>query len=157
MPVSIHYNFSQRFNVSARKAYEWCTDYTPEDQALMQEESAKREIQHITEDILILTDTYFSENQTTTKQKLVCLYPRQLSWTSTHLTGPNKHSQFIYQIVPENKTHSLLKFTALHLDYNLKEGADEKKAERLARELKKLDSENWKLLATEMEKELRKS
>ena len=156
MPVSIHYNFSQRFNVPARKAYEWCTDYTPEDQALMQEESAKREIQHITKDILILTDKYFSEKETVTKQKLVCLYPRQLSWTSTHLTGPNKHSQFLYQITPENKTRCHLRFTALFLNYNLKDHLDKKKTEQLARELKKLDSENWKLLATKMEKELKK-
>ena len=155
MPVSVKYSFNQHFNVPARKAYEWCTNYTSADQALMQEKYAKREIQHIAKDILILTDTFAGEKKLTTKQKLVCLYPRQLFWTSTHVTGPNQHSQFLYQIIPENKKRCFLTFTGLHVDYGFKEDTSQKEIARTSRKLKKIDSETWKLLATEMEKELK--
>ena len=154
MPLTVHYNFSQRFNAPARKAYQWCTDYTPEDQALMQEENATREIHQIAKDVLILTDTYLSKNERTTKQKLVCLYPHQLSWTSTHITGPNKYSQFLYQIVTEGKARCRLHLTALTLIHDT-EAADKKETKKLAQNLKKTDSETWKRLAKIMENELK--
>jgi len=157
MPRAIHYGFSQSFNVSARRAFEWCTDYTPEDQALMKGEKATREVQRISDDTIILVDTYVNEGKSTVKQKLVCLYPSRLRWTSTHLTGPNKHSQFLYEITPQTNRTCSLKFTGLYLDYSVKEGAEEKKAELLAKELKKMDSENWKRLAKEMGKQLKKT
>jgi hypothetical protein len=94
-----------------------------------------------------------NESEKTIKQKLVCLYPSRFFWTSTHLTGPNKYSQFLYEITSQTDGQSCLTFTALHLDYNFKKEED---AERLARDLKKMDSETWKLLAEKMEKELKK-
>jgi hypothetical protein len=156
MPRVIHYGFSQSFNVSARRVFEWCTDYTPEDMALMQEENATREVQHISHDTIILVDTYVSKGKSTVKQKLVCLYSSRLMWTSTHLTGPNRYSQFLYEITPQTDRTCSLKFTGMYLDYSTKEGAVEKEAGRLAKELRKMDSESWKRLATEMEKELKK-
>jgi hypothetical protein len=69
------------------------------------------------------------------------------------LTGPNKYSQFLYEITSQTDGQSCLTFTALHLDYNFKKEED---AERLAKDLKKMDSETWKLLAEKMEKELKK-
>jgi hypothetical protein len=154
MPQPVRYEFTQRFNQPARKAYEWCMNFTPEDQALMGEENATRKVEKITKDTFILTDKFRNEDKTTVKQKLVCLFPDRLMWTSTHLTGPAKHSQFIYEITSKNKTASSLRFTALHIAHNIKEGTDEAAIKRLAKELRSEDSGTWKILANEMEKEL---
>lgn len=152
MPQSIHYHFSQSFNVSALKAYKWCTDYDPHDHALMQV-NAKREIMHVSENTIILTDTYYNKNKNIIKQKLVCLYPDRLSWTSTHLTGPIKYSQFLYEIVPEGKDSCRLEFTGLQIEYNDEKKFSKKEIEMLTEKLRNEDSAAWKLLATEMEKE----
>jgi hypothetical protein len=154
MPLAIHYHFSQRFNVPALKAYKWCTDYDPQDHALMRG-NAKREIVNISENTILLTDTFYNNDKSVTKQKLVCLYPDQLSWTSTHLTGPNKYSQFLYKIVPENKKTCRLDFTGLHIEYGNEKSYSKKEIELLAKKLKKEDSAAWKYLATEMERDSR--
>lgn len=156
MPRAIHYGFGQSFSVSARRAFEWCTDYGPGDMALMREENATREVQRISDDTIVLIDTHVSEGKSTVKQKLVCLYPSRLMWTSTHLTGPNKYSQFLYEITPETDRTCRLTFTGLSLDYSIKR-LGEKGVGQLAKGLEKMDSEIWKLLAKEMEKELNKN
>ena len=132
----VKYRFIQRFNLPAHKAYEWCTDFTPKDPALMRED-ATREVKPITENTFILTDKFQIGGETTIKQKLVCLYPNRLMWTSTHLKGAAKHSQFIYEIKSVTKTTSNLKFTALHLAHDLKGGPFKITTERLAEELRK--------------------
>jgi hypothetical protein len=149
----IHYAFVQKFNVSAHKAYEWCTDYGPSDMALMQKENTTRKVQRISRDTIILVDTFVNAGKPVVKQKLVCLYPDQLSWTATHLTGPNKYSQFLYKITPESKKQCLFELTALYLDYGIKENTEIKR-KHLARKLRKMDSDNWKLLAKTMENDL---
>ena len=123
---------------------------SPGDMALMREENATREVQHISDDVILLNDTYTIEEKTIVKQKLVCLYPHRLTWTSTHLTGPNRHSQYLYEIVPQNDGQCCLNFTGLYLDHSIKEGA-----EGQATRLKKMDSDNWKLLAKELEQDLK--
>lgn len=153
MTQPIKYQFIQRFNLPARKAYEWCTDFTPQDPVLMQEE-ASREVKAITENTFILTDKIQVGGETIIKQKLVCLYPNRLMWTSTHLTGPAKHSQFIYEIKSVTRSRSRLKFTALHLARDLREGIAKTHIEQLSKKLRKADSEVWKNLAREMEKEI---
>ena len=149
----IKYQFSQRFNLPARKAYEWCTNFTPQDPVLMREK-ATREVKSIGENTVILTDKFRVGGETKIKQKLVCLYPNRLMWISTHLTGPAKHSQFIYEIKSITKTTSRLKFTALHLAHDLKEGTVKNSVEQITGELRKTDSDVWKNLAREMEKEM---
>ena len=156
MPRSLHYHFSQRFNVPAAKAYKWCTNYSPEDHVLMGTANAKREILRISESTILLTDTYYSKNDSVTKQRLVCLYPNRLSWASTHLTGPNKYSQFLHEIVPESKGTCRLEFTGLQIEYNNEESLNKKEVEILARKLRKEDSATWKLLAAAMEREFMK-
>jgi len=154
MPSPIRYHFSQRFPVPARKAFEWCTNYSPEDHALMGNEAiAKRQIIRVTDATIILTDTFHTSKGIIEKQKLVQLYPDRLSWVSTHLTGPNKYSQFIYEIYAEGNGASRLDFTALHLEY---ENLDSEAIKSLADRLKKEDSATWKLLAKAMAKELGK-
>jgi hypothetical protein len=151
MPQSIYYRFSQHLSVSAPKAYRWCTDYDPQDHVLMRV-NAEREVMHISEDIIILIDKYHNRNEIIEKQKLVCLYPDRLSWTSTHLSGPIKYSQFLYEIVPESDESCHLNFVGLQIEYNDKRFS-KKEIEMLAEKLRNEDSAAWKLLATEMEKE----
>jgi hypothetical protein len=116
----------------------------------MGEEGVERQITLVTEGVIILKDTFHSEMDIIEKEKLVELYPGQLSWVSTHLSGPNKYSQFLYRISAEGKV-SVLNFTGLHLDYDWKEDA-QSLANRLCRE----DANAWKLLAKAMAKELKK-
>jgi len=156
MPKSIYYHFSQSFNVSALEAYKWCTDYDPHDQALMHVD-AKREIMRVSEDTVILTDTFYNKGKKIIKKKLVCLYPDRLSWTSTHLTGPIKYSQFLYEIVPEGEESCHLDFTGLQVEYNDKKKLSKKEVKMLAEKLRNEDSAAWKLLAKEMEKELKEN
>jgi hypothetical protein len=152
MARSIHYHFIQRLNVPAARAYEWCTDYDPQDHVLMRA-NAKREILRVSENVILLTDTFYNENGSVTKQKLVCLYPNRLFWTSTHLTGPNKYSQFLYEIVQESKSWCRLEFTGLQIEYNAEESLSMKEAEALAEKLRKEDAATWRLLAAAMERE----
>ncbi len=155
MPCAIRYCFSQRFPVSARKAYEWCTDYSPEDHVLMGDTTGvKRQITRVTDDTVVLTDTFHVGDGFVEKQKLVQLYPDRLRWVATHLTGPNKYSQFIYEISAEGNGASSLEFTGLHLEY--KEGLDSEAVKALAAKLRKEDAAAWKLLAKAMKKELHK-
>ena len=149
MPLSIRYQFTQSFLAPAKKAFEWCTDFCQSDYVLMGEESAERQIIHLGENTIILKDVFYSAKGSIEKEKLVALYPEQLFWISTHLTGPNKHSQFLYQILPNGKSASILNFTALHLEY-----AEETNAKLLAEQLCGEDTQAWKLLAKAMANEL---
>jgi hypothetical protein len=153
MPASIRYRFTQKFAFSAKDAYDWCTDFEPQDHKLMGDETATRQIVNVAEGMVILNEVFQTPNGDFEKQKIVHLYPQSRSWVSTHLTGPNKHSQFTYQITPE-KGGSKLEFTALHIDYgkNLTTAEVKTLSERLCRE----DAEAWRLLAEAMTKDLRK-
>ncbi len=148
MALEVRYYFSQRFVVPAQRAFDWCTDFDPKDHVLMGDANAKRQVSHITDATIILKDMFLSAMGSIEKEKLVQLYPNRLSWTSTHLTGPNKYSQFLYKITAEGKGFSALNFTALHIEYDAK--AD---AKVLADRLCKEDSAVWKLLAKTMMEE----
>ena len=154
MVYSIRYQFTQNFSISARKAFNWCTDYDPRDHALMGEANAKRQITHLTGNTIILTETFQTSSGSVEKQKLVQLYPDRLSWISTHIAGPNKYSQFIYEISSKTPKASRLKFTALHLEYE-KSPLSEADVKSLERKLQKEDVDVWKLLAKAMEEQLR--
>jgi hypothetical protein len=153
MTLAIRYHFSQHFNVSARKAYEWYTDYDPGDHELMGDEDAKRLITRLTESTVILTDVYPNSEGVVEKQKLVQFYPHRLSWIATHLTGPNKYSQFIYEISDENGETSLFNFEGLYLDYE-KEDLDTVEIAKLTKKLRGEDAKCWRLLAEAMQKEI---
>ena len=155
MPTPIRYHFNQSFIVSAKEAYLWCTDFTPQDHKLLDENNAEREVVHLADSTLILKETFHTSSGIIEKQKLVQLYPERFSWVSTHLTGPNMYSQFIYEISEKGADISCLDFTALHLEYREKKlGAKEAKV--LAAKLCEYDSKVWKLLAKALEKELKK-
>ncbi len=145
MPISIRYHFIQHFAVSAQEAFDWCTDFDPKDNFLMGEKTAERQINPLSNGVILLKDYFITSVGKIEKQKIVHLYPDQYKWTSTHLTGPNKHSQFLYQITPQSKNASFLTFTALHIEYNEKEDAT-----LLVKRLCKEDAYAWMLLAAAM-------
>jgi len=120
----------------------------------MGDEVAERQITHLTDNTIILTDTFHTVNGIVEKQKLVQLYPDRLSWISTHLTGPNKYSQFVYEILAEGNNASRLDFTALHLEYE-KESLNSEGIKLLAAKLRGEDSEVWKRLAKAMASDLK--
>jgi hypothetical protein len=151
MPITVRYYFSQHFPVYAQKAFEWCTDFDQKDHKLMGDKNAERQVTRVADGVLVLKDTFHTAAGTVEKQKLVQLYPDKHTWASTHLTGPNKYSQFLYQITPQGKGACVLNFTALHLE------PDEKvNAKVLAAHLCKEDSAAWKLLAKAMAEEQNK-
>jgi hypothetical protein len=121
----------------------------------MGENAAERQITRLTDTTIILTDIFHTRKDRVEKKKLVQLYPDRLSWISTHLTGPNKYSQFIYEISAESDGASRLDFTALHLEHE-KENLDSERIKSLADKLKEEDSAAWKRLAKAMAKELGK-
>jgi hypothetical protein len=151
MPVSARYQFRQNFSVSAKEAFDWCTAFNDDDNALMGDSEAKREIIHITNGSLLIKDTFPTPTGTIEKLKLVQLYPNLHRWTSTHLTGPNRYSQFLYAIKPNGKYASFLEFTALHIEYDEKANSD-----ALAECLCCEDAAVWERLAKIMAKDLRK-
>ena len=155
MPYSVRYHFVQCFAVPARKAYNWCTNYEHADHLLMGHEDAERQITHLTDNTLILTDTFTIGGTRVEKQKLVHLYTDRLRWIATHLAGPIQYSQFIYEISADGETASRLDFTGLFIDYG-RENLDKASAKLLADKLRKEDSDTWKLLAKAMTQDLRK-
>lgn len=155
MLTPIRYHFTQAFDVPAKEAYEWCTDFTPQDHQLLEEENAKREVLKISDSTIMLKEVFQTANGIIKKEKLVQLYPDKFSWVSTHLSGPNKYSQFIYEISETSTSTSCLDFTALHLEKSNKE-LSRKEVEAIAENLCKYDSNVWRLLAKAIIRELRK-
>jgi hypothetical protein len=145
--------FNQRFAVSAIEAYKWSTDYRSDDYSLMGLKG-KRRIKKISDDTIILTDTVTVNGEVVEKKRLVRLNSLKLSWTNTHLSGPNRYSQFLYGIVAEGEENSRLDFTGLLVIYGKNKPTPEQIA-LVAREEREQDARIWKLLAKAMEKEIR--
>ena len=112
--------------------------------------NSERTVTKVADSSIIIKDTFHKTEGVIEKQKLVQLYPAQFSWVSTHLTGPNKYSQFLYKILADGPDRSILDFTALHLEYD---SVDD--AVMLSVRLCKEDLEAWKLLAKALITELR--
>jgi hypothetical protein len=151
MSVAVNYHFSQSLAANAKEAFDWCTNFSAQDHELMGEKNAARKIKSLNERTLIITDIFHTPAGDIEKQKLVQLYPDILTWTSTHLSGPNKHSQFLYEISPQSKDTSTLLFVANHLEYD-----DKADAKVLAEKLCREDAAVWVLLAKAMALELSK-
>jgi hypothetical protein len=150
MSTSIRYRFIQNFPFSADAAFAWCTDFTPEDHQLMGDATGERKVTHLSEGVILFDEVFHTPDGDVSKQKLVTLYPDRYSWVSTHLTGPNKHSQFTYQITPV-KGGSQLEFTGLHIEHQKLLPAEVKVlAQRFCRD----DAGAWRLLAAAMAKDL---
>jgi hypothetical protein len=153
LPTVIRYHFRQQFKVPALEAYLWCTNFDENDHALMGDEKAQRQIQKIAESTVLLTDTFYTSAGPIEKKKVVELYPDYLSWNSTHFSGSNQFSQFLYKISTDEESISFLDFTGLHLDYE-KANLTKAQTKMLSDELCSEDAYAWKLLAKAMEKDL---
>lgn len=149
---SVHYKFSQHFNLPAPAAYQWCTDYQAGDIALMGKKG-ERQIRIINDDTLVLTDTFFGEGGKTIRKRLIRLYPERLSWTNTRISAEGKYSQFLYEILQEGDNSSRLNFTGSQIFYSSSKPSPAQIA-TASEELKREDSLVWKLLTEAMEDDL---
>ncbi len=147
---SVHFKFSQHFDFPAEKAYRWCTDYEPGDIKLQGNEGV-RKIRWVNEDTVLLTDIGFTGAKKTAKRKLVRLYPERLTWTNTRVSPEGRQSQFLYEIVAEEKG-SRLDFTG-SMVFAGKRHTTAKLA-ALAADLVKEDSATWRNLAKAMANDL---
>ena len=145
MQFSVTYQFNQRLNAPPNVAYQWCTDYQPDDLSLMHEKG-QRKIRWLTDDAVILREVVRQNGKTTKKVKLVRLDPAHLSWYNIQLSGPNKHSAFIYRIFPEGKNRSKLNFTGLLVVYSAVR-LSKRKLRQIARVEKQYDANAWRHLA----------
>ena len=150
---SVSYTFQQRFPVPARQAFNWATDYEPTDIALMGE-NGKRTIRNITRDAVILREKIVQAGRKTSKVKLVRINPHTLSWHNIQLQGPNKFSEFVYEITPEGKSKSKLNFTGLLIVHS-KNRISSQRLRRIANTEKMYDAKAWKLLAKAMARDCR--
>jgi len=151
---STRYKFSQHFNFPAEDAYRWCTSYASDDLSLMGEKG-KRGVRRISDNVVLLTDKISHGDGYIMKQKIVLLYPERLAWTSTHVSGPAKYSQFLYEIVPEGRTASRLEFVGFQVTHEDRSPSSAELAS-YAEKLRKEDSGAWMLLAQAMERDLRR-
>jgi hypothetical protein len=152
--VSIRYEFSQSFRVPAAEAFAWCTDYSPEDHVLMGHKG-NRKSRRVSDDTIILEDTVYPSDKAVRKTKLVRLDPERLAYYNIHLTGPNKHSLYLYQIVPEGDGGSRLDFTGYEVSYPEKAPTTKRLAE-MAEAESQAGRRDWGNLAKAMERELRR-
>lgn len=114
--VSLHFQFTQRFGRPAREVFEWATDFRPDDPSVMGMQGSRR-VERLGHDTVLLTDRFGAPGKRVTKKKLVRLYPEDLRWTSTHLAGPSRHSQFLYELVADGPRACHLVFTGSQVSY----------------------------------------
>ena len=113
-----------------------------------------RRIRKLADDAILLSETTFANGKAVKKTKLVRTNRRRLSWSSTHVSGPFLHSQFLYQISPVGKNQSKLEFDGLLLVYSMRKLSREK-IERIAKQERQQDSSSWRHLAKAMAEEVR--
>jgi hypothetical protein len=150
--VKSEYAFRVTLPASRERAFRWATDYRPDDLGLMGEEG-RRHVEHFARNTILLTDVVRTPRGPVTKVKLVHLLPREFSWTNTHLSGPTRHSQFLYTLVPKGRNRCQLRFTGLQVDHPSVRPAPSYPARR-ARELAREDSAAWRRLAAAMRRDL---
>ncbi len=140
--VTFEYHFRQPFGVPARTAFDWCTDFEPEDAAIFSS-TARRRVQPLAPNLLIMTDVTYPNGRRRTISRLVRIFPERMAWTSTHLNGPFRHSQFWYRVVPNGRTRSHLEFTGLKVETAARPLTAEELARRAAEE-RRVDVTVWR-------------
>ena len=147
------YTFRQRFRVPAEAAFRWCIDFTPEDWKRLGEKGT-RKVTWLTGRTVLLDDSYPApKGSRVRKRRIVQIYPETRQWVSTHVSGPNLHSQFRYTIVEEGANASSILFEGRELRWRgsaLRAAAQR----RLSRELRAADSGLWRQFAAQMERDL---
>jgi len=160
MPLQrLTYRFHTRLPVSRPRAYRWATDYRSTDLQLAGLKATRR-VERLTTNLILLTDTFGSDpfnsrpGARTEKRKLVHLYPDRWAWTSTHLSGPAKHSQFLYKLTPRGPGACTLDFTGSQVE-QVDRVPTASSLERRARELKREDSRLWARFAAALAQDSR--
>ena len=152
---SIRFRFRQPLRAPAKLAYEWCTDFRPSDGRLFPQQW-RRQVRRLSEDALILTDTTWPSGRRRVIQRLVRLNPQELSWTNTHLSGPFRHSQYWYRIVPDRGGRCHLDFAGLRLVRTAKPLSTAART-RLTEDERRGDSTLWRdRIGPALERELAK-
>jgi hypothetical protein len=148
MPLQrLTYRFLTKLPVSRPRAYRWATDYRPTDLQLAGLK-ARRNVELLTTDLILLTDTFDSDpfssrpGARTVKRKLVHLYPDRWAWTSTHISGPAKFSQFLYQLTPRGPAACTLEFTGSQVE-QADRAPTPSSLKRRTGELQREDSRLW--------------
>ena len=113
----------------------------------------------LAENLILLTDRFevdpFSSRRgvRTVKEKLVHLYPDQWSWTSTHVSGPARYSQFLYELVPRGSAASTLHFTGSQVERTTRP-VTRSSIDQRTRRLRREDSKLWARFAIEIARDL---
>jgi hypothetical protein len=139
---SLRYRFRQPFDVPAREAFEWCTDFRASDGELFSGRTL-RTVTPLTEDTLVLEDTTYPGGRPRRIRRLVRIDPTERAWTNTHLDGPFRHSQYWYRIVADGASRSYLDFRGLRLVRSPRRLAPEER-ERRAEAERRNDSTEWR-------------
>jgi hypothetical protein len=145
------YQFTQRLAAPRAQAYRWATDYRASDLELGGLK-ATRKVERLGENVVLLTDSFDEDpfdsrrGSRTTKVKLVHLYPDRWAWVSTHVAGPVKHSQFLYELTPLGSKACTLHFTGSQVERVTRPLPPSAVALR-ARQLRREDSQLWVRLA----------
>lgn len=159
MPLRrIAYGFTIRLPVPRSRAYRWAIDYQPGDLELMGLRATRR-VERLAEDLILLTDSFsvdpfnVAPRARTVKVKLVHLLPRRYAWTSTHIAGPARYSQFIYELIPDGRRYSRLRYTGVQVE-RVKSPSTGKSIATRARTLRSEDYRGWRRFARAMAKDL---
>lgn len=150
--VAFSYRFSVLLPATCDEAFRWATDYRPDDLALMGENGTRR-IERLAPGTLLLTDTVRSGRRAVTKSRLIRILPGRRRWTSTHLSGPARHSQFLYELLPAGRGRSRLEFTGLQVERRPARMSPAALARR-ARDVAREDAAGWRRLARAMARDL---
>jgi hypothetical protein len=152
------YRFDTRLAASRPRAYRWATDYRPNDFELSGIKGS-RKVEPLADDLILLTDSFEADpfdprpGARTVKIKLVHLFPDRWRWTATHLAGPAKYSQFLYELASRGPAASTLHFTG-----NQVEPVDARPTQssirRRAQELRREDSQLWASLSAALARDL---
>jgi hypothetical protein len=154
----LSYHFTTRLPAPRAQAYRWATDYRSTDFQLSGLE-AKRKVEKLAENLFLLTDSFDVDpfdsrpGARTLKVKLVHLYPDRWAWVSTHVAGPVKHSQFLYELTPLGSKASTLHFTGSQVE-SVPRPPTRLSIARRARELRREDSQLWVRLSAAYASEL---
>jgi len=147
----LSYHFDTKLAAPRREAYRWATDYRSDDFDLSGI-NAERKVEKLTDDLILLTDSFKDDpfdarpGARTVKVKLVHLYPEQSRWTSTHVAGPAKYSQFLYELTPRGAHGSTLHFHGNQVEF-VDRRPTPSSLRRRAQELRREDSQLWARLS----------
>lgn len=151
--VSIRHEFAQHFRAPPRDAFDWLTDYTPDDHALMGLKG-KRRFRAVSKDTIVIDDTAYSGGRAIRKRKLVKLDAKRLTYYNVLLTGPSRDTLVFYQILPDGDGESKVLYTEYEVIHPKKTPTEKQLAEIAEAESVAWHKE-WGNLARAMESDLR--